>query len=145
MLNTLYLTLTASPTGQVDIACSEARLAAVPLQEQPGSGFAQASVHTMAWDLLAFASIKGCRVGGDVCATRVNPVRLIALANAVLDPEQLGFAVTGEVRDMARLALGMPAVESPLSPGWVAIGKPVDNGMLFEPVQVVKPTDWSAA
>jgi hypothetical protein len=30
MLNTLYMTLTASPTGAVDIACSEPRLALPP-------------------------------------------------------------------------------------------------------------------
>lgn len=29
-----------------------------------------------------------------------------------LDPEDLGFAVTGEVRDEVRIILGIPAVES---------------------------------
>lgn len=119
MLNTLYLTLTTGPSGGGDIACSEERLV-VPLHkalpDESSSGFAPASLHTMAWDLLAFASIKGCRVGGAVTAPRVNPVLLIGLANALLDPEQLGYAVTAEVRDMARLALGMPAVESHLKP-----------------------------
>jgi len=128
MLNTLYMTLTASPTGAVDIACSEPRLALPPpgaVVAVPGSGFAKASVHTMAWDMLAFAALKGCRVGGNVAAPRVNPVLLIGLANALLDPEQLGHAVTGEVRDMARLALGKPAVEGHLKP--------------------LPVTDWSAA
>lgn len=128
MLNTLYMTLTASPTGAVDIACSEPRLV-LPLRgavpDKPGSGFAKASVHTMAWDMLAFAALKGCRVGGNVAANRVNPVLLIGLAQALLDPEQLGHAVTAEVRDMARLALGKPAVEGHLKP--------------------LPVTDWSAA
>lgn len=128
MLNTLYLTLTAAPSGAVDIACSEPSLALPPpgaVVAVPGSGFAKASVHTMAWDLMAFASIKGCRVGGNVAANRVNPVLLIALAQALLDPEQLGLAVTAEVRDMARMALGKPAVEGHLKP--------------------LPVTDWSAA
>lgn len=128
MLNTLYMTLTASPTGAVDIACSEPRLV-LPLRgdvlDKPGSGFAKASVHTMAWDMLAFAALKGCRVGGNVAANRVNPVLLIALAQALLDPEQLGLAVTAEVRDMARMALGKPVVEGHLKP--------------------LPVTDWSAA
>lgn len=128
MLNTLYMTLTASPTGAVDIACSEPRLALPPsgaVVAVPGSGFAKASVHTMAWDVLAFAALKGCRVGDNVAANRVNPALLIALAQALLDPEQLGLAVTAEVRDMARMALGKPVVEGHLKP--------------------LPVTDWSAA
>lgn len=121
MLNTLYLTLTASPTGAVDVACSEPRLA-LPhpgaVVDVPGRGFAKAAVHTLAWEMLAFAALKGGRVGGNVAAERVNPVLLLGFAKAFLDPEQLGFAVDGHVRDMARQALGMPAVESYLCPGW---------------------------
>lgn len=36
------------------------------------------------------------------------------LLRRMLDPEDLGHAVTGEVRDEARILLGMPAVESRL-------------------------------
>ena len=37
------------------------------------------------------------------------------LVNSLLDPEMYGFAVTAEVRDAARAALGRPAVETPNS------------------------------
>lgn len=146
MLNTLYMTLTASPTGAVDIACSEPRLALPPpgaVVAVPGSGFAKASVHTMAWDVLAFAAQKGCRVGGNVAANRVNPVLLIGLANALLDPEQLGHAVTAEVRDMARMALGKPAVESYMCPEWRRKHAVVETVTVTGKAEAA--TDWSAA
>lgn len=145
MLNTMYMTLTASSDGKVDVACSDPRMAHQTESMKGGetpSGFANAALHTMTWDLLAFATIKGCRVGGNVQADRVSPILLIALANAVLDPEQLGFAVTGEVRDMARLALGKPAVESHLCPGWKQ-DKPLTFGMECPPA--AGQPDWSAA
>lgn len=146
MLNTLYMTLTASPTGAVDIACSEPSLALPPpgaVVAVPGSGFAKASVHTMAWDVLAFAALKGCRVGGNVAANRVNPVLLIALAQALLDPEQLGLAVTAEVRDMARLALGKPAAESYMCPEWRRKHAVVETVTVTGKAEAA--TDWSAA
>lgn len=40
--------------------------------------------------------------------------RLEQLARNLLDPEMFGWAVTGEVRDAARRALGLPPVESRL-------------------------------
>ena len=41
-----------------------------------------------------------------------NTVPLVALANDLLHPEALGHAVTGEVRDRARMALGRAPAES---------------------------------
>jgi hypothetical protein len=38
--------------------------------------------------------------------------RLFVFVNKLLDPECYGFAVTAEVRDAARLALGLDAVEA---------------------------------
>lgn len=113
---TIYLTLTANGAGGVDIAASDATL---------GGGSAAGCEHMdavrrMAWDVMAAARIRGARVGGLVEADRVNPVLLVALAQAVLDPEVFGHAVTNEVRDMARMALGGRARESGLCPSWVA-------------------------
>lgn len=120
---TLYLTFTVGPTGQVDIACSMPQLASVA--EKTG-------LHAMVWDVLAFAALKGCRVGGHVAPGRVNPVLLVGLARAALDPEQFGFAVSAEVRDAARRALGLPAVE--VAPRAVSVATPAE-----------RVTDWSAA
>jgi hypothetical protein len=39
---------------------------------------------------------------------------LVALAEDLLHPEQLGWAATAEIRDRARLCLGIPACESHL-------------------------------
>lgn len=42
---------------------------------------------------------------------RLDYLRLVAFANMILDPEKYGHAVTPEVRDAAREALGLPKVE----------------------------------
>lgn len=133
MLSTLYLTLQAAPNGVVSVGCSDP-IKQLPLPNGHGREFAFAAVHAMAWDLVAFAAIKGCRVDGVAAPERINPVLLVGLANALLDPEALGYVVNGEVRDMARLALGKKPVESYLCPGW----KPA-------PLRVVVAPDWSAA
>lgn len=38
--------------------------------------------------------------------------KLRDFAGSLLDPERLGYAVRGEIRDAARQALGLPAVET---------------------------------
>jgi hypothetical protein len=42
----------------------------------------------------------------------IDYARLFVFVNKLLDPECYGFAVTAEVRDEARLALGLDAVEA---------------------------------
>jgi hypothetical protein len=42
----------------------------------------------------------------------IDYARLFNFVNKLLDPECYGFAVTAEVRDAARVALGMEAVET---------------------------------
>lgn len=149
-LKVVYLTIAANDQGGVDVACSDPALGGGPLGGCPE----MTRVRNMAWDVMAAARLRGARVGGQVQADRVNPVLLIGLANALLEPEQFGHAVTREVRDMARMALGRDPIESrfypyaatPASVG--ARGTTAVAGQTATPAveaTVAVATDWSAA
>lgn len=142
-LKAVYLTIAANDWGGVDVACSDPALGGGPLGGCPE----MTRVRQMAWDVMAAASLRGARVGGHVQADRVNPVVLIGLANALLEPEQFGHAVTREVRDMARMALGINPVEScfhPYAPTPASVGARGTTAV-DGPVIVTVATDWSAA
>lgn len=134
-MKTIYLTLAVNPDGGVDIAASDPTLAGARV----GDCQHMDTLRRMAWDVMAAARIRGARVGGEVVAPRANPVLLLSLAKALLDPEAFGHAVTAEVRDMARLALGGKATEGPLAqrsqPSIQATAKATAAAW----------TDWSAA
>lgn len=134
---TIYLTLAGNAAGGVDVAISDPMLGGGPAVGS-AAGAAVARVRQMAWDLQAAAVLRGATVGVRAQGGVVNPVLLVGLANAVLDREQFGCAVTGEVRDFARLALGLKPVESHLCPDW-------KDALAVASAQVAVAPDWSAA
>lgn len=71
----------------------------------PRAGNRLTADQSAALHALTSLAAEGVRVNYDG-----NP--LASLAADLLNPEQLGFSVTPEVRDRARIALGMPAVEA---------------------------------
>mgnify|MGYP003576761024 FL=1 len=94
---TINITLIDRPDGTVRV-CTDG---SPPLVGQ-GVSHSQA----LAMELLGTAFKRGAEVVYDA---HQGPA--IALALELLDPEGLGFAVTSEVRDRAREALGRRAVE----------------------------------
>ncbi|MBO9647387.1 MAG: hypothetical protein J7605_02670 [Variovorax sp.] len=74
--------------------------------QAPTVGTAVSPAQAIAMELLGIAFKRGCFVVYDA-----KRVPAIALALELLDPEGLGFAVTPEVRDRARVVLGRPGAE----------------------------------
>lgn len=97
---TVHLTLTDLPSGQV----------AVHSSFEPHVGAPATPAQGLSLDLCSAAAHAGHSV---LNSERYAP--LLAFVNRLLEPEGFGFAVTAEVRDSARLALGMRAVESHLA------------------------------
>lgn len=94
---TITLTIKDLAAGHVSV-CTDANPPAV------GRGVTPAEA--IAMELLGTAFKRGGHVVYDK-----HQVPAIALALELLNPEGLGFAVTSEVRDRAREALGRKAVE----------------------------------
>jgi len=76
--------------------------------DKPAVGVGVTPAQAIAMELLGTALRRGSEVVYDA-----HQVPAIALAHELLDPEGLGFAVTGEVRERARRVLGRGAVERP--------------------------------
>lgn len=74
--------------------------------EPPAIGRALSQAEALAMDLL-----RTCRNQAREVRYGADHVPLVALAKDLCDPEGLGYAVTPEVRDRARLARGMTPVE----------------------------------
>lgn len=74
--------------------------------DQPAVGRLLTPAQSLAMDVLRLCQRQASEVAyGD------DKVPLKDFANSFLDPERLGYAVNPEVRDRARLVLGLPAVE----------------------------------
>jgi hypothetical protein len=94
---TITLTITDLAAGHVSV-CTDAN--------PPAIGRGVTPAEAIAMELLGTAFKRGGHVVYDK-----HQVPAISLALELLDPEGLGFAVTSEVRDRARQALGRQAVE----------------------------------
>lgn len=106
----VYLTLFVNPhTHVLQVACSF-----WPAPGQP-AGVAEA----MALDLVNAAHKRGATVVPPaVCPAQPNgqpdPLLLLDLANALLNPEELGYCANPEIRDRARIAIGLRPAETGL-------------------------------
>lgn len=94
---TITITITDLAAAHVSV-CTDA--------SPPAVGRGVTPAEALAMELLGTAFRRGAHVVYDK-----HQVPAIALALELLDPEGLGFAVTAEVRDRARVALGRKAVE----------------------------------
>jgi len=94
---TVHLTLSDLPSGRVGVHSSFEPHVGAPVTPAQG----------LSLDLCSVAAHAGHSV---LASERGTP--LLAFVNSLLDPEGFGYAVTAEVRDGARVALGMPAVEA---------------------------------
>lgn len=113
--HTVFLAIIQPPDGQpLEVLCSY----------QPHVGGSATAAESLALDLVNAAHKRGAQVAPASSEGRPNPMLLANLARAMLHPEELGWAVTPEVRDMARLALGRRPVETALR-GVSAAGHPV--------------------
>lgn len=102
-MTTLTIVLTDLPKGR-----------GVTVQTNAGApciGQPRTPAESLAMDLLRLCKAQASSVQyGNLSATLAGE-----LLKDLLHPEELGHAVTPEVRDRARICLGMPAVESHLA------------------------------
>lgn len=89
--HTVQLTLTDTPTGRVNVRSSF----------EPAIGRSTSPAQALSMDMCRQAT----HVGHSVTHSEAH-APLVAFARRLLDPEDLGYAVTPEVRDRAREALG---------------------------------------
>ena len=102
-MTTLTIVLTDLPKGKGVTVQTDA---GVPCVGQP-----RTPAEALAMDLLRTCKAQASAVQyGNESATLAGE-----LLRDLLDPEMLGYAVPPEVRDRARICLGMPAVESHLA------------------------------
>ncbi|SFB96077.1 hypothetical protein SAMN05216344_10698 [Polaromonas sp. OV174] len=101
-MKTITIVLTDLPKG--------AGVAVITDADSPCIGQPRTPAQSLAMDLLRTCRAQANKVQHNTPCT--NQVK--QLLNDMLHPEELGHAVTPEVRDRARLCLGMPAVESHL-------------------------------
>lgn len=94
----ITITITDAPAGRGAVVVTDG--------DPPAIGRTLTPAQALAMDLLRTCKSQAMDV-------RYGPdqVPLVKLANDLLNPEALGFAVTAEVRDRVREALGRRAVE----------------------------------
>lgn len=85
----------------------------------PAPGRQAGIAEALALDLINAAHKRGVEVVPPaVCSAQPNgqpdPLLLLDLANALLTPEDLGYCATPEIRDRARIAIGLRPVETGL-------------------------------
>ena len=98
MNKVIHITLIDQPGGRVEVLTND---------QEPAIGRLLTPAEAISIDLLR------------VCRSRANAVRFgpgeaagIEFARRLLSPEDLGHAVTPEVRDLAREVLGLPRTET---------------------------------
>ena len=84
----------------------DGQMTITPTTPMPTVGAKLADTESIALCLLNAGKAIGCRV--DYTPANVGPY---ALCKALLDPEDLGYSATAEIRDRARWAMGLPAAE----------------------------------
>jgi hypothetical protein len=102
-MTTVTIVLTDLPQGKGVAVQTDSGAPCIGQQRTPAEA--------LAMDLLRTCKAQASSVQyGTLSATLAGE-----LLNDLLHPEELGHAVTPEVRDRARICLGMPAVESHLA------------------------------
>lgn len=96
---TITITISDAPGGRGAVVATDG--------DKPAIGRACSPAQALAMDLL-----RTCNQQAREVRYGAEHVPLVQLADELLQPEGLGFACTPEVRDRARIARGLPAVET---------------------------------
>jgi len=97
--------MTSAPVF-IAVQVIDGRMVASTTMAKPSVGAKPSDCETIALSLMAAARAVGCTI--DYTPAHVAPYEL---CKDLLNPEALGFSATNEIRDRARMAIGLRAVE----------------------------------